>query len=47
MTVNIWLNHWFSTACNIISMIKQGNPDFHVIGTNENPHLVLSAVCDE
>lgn len=47
MAVNIWLNHWFSTAYNIIRMIKQENPDFYVIGTNENPHSVLSTVCDE
>lgn len=47
MAVNIWLNHWFSTAYNIITMIKQENPDFYVIGTNENPHSVLSTVCDE
>lgn len=47
MAVNVWLNHWFSTAYNIITMIKQENPDFYVIGTNENPNSVLSTVCDE
>lgn len=37
--IKIWLNHWFSAAYNIITMIKQDNPDFHIIGTNENEHL--------
>lgn len=43
----IWFNHWFSTAYNIMKMIKQGNPDTYIIGTNEREQSVLSTVCDE
>lgn len=43
----IWFNHWFSTAYNIIYMLKQDNPDFYVIGSNEREKCVLSTVCDE
>lgn len=43
----IWFNHWFSTAYNIINMIKQDNPYFYIIGTNENERSVLATVCDE
>lgn len=45
--IKIWLNHWFSAAYNIITMIKQDNPDFHIIGTNENQRSALATVCDE
>lgn len=45
--VRIWFNHWFSTAFNIIKMLKDENPDFYVIGTNERQQSVLSTVCDE
>lgn len=45
--VKIWFNHWFSTAYNIILLLKQDNPDFYIIGTNEREHSVLSVVCDE
>lgn len=45
--VKIWFNHWFSTAYNIINMIRQDNPDFYIIGTNENEKSVLATVCDE
>lgn len=34
--IRIWMNHWFSTAYNIVNLIKQDDPDFYVIGTNEN-----------
>lgn len=43
----IWFNHWFSAAYNIISMLKSVDPDYHIIGTNENSLSVISAVCDE
>jgi len=43
----IWLNHWFSTAYNIINLIKQDEKDFYVIGSNDNEHSVYKAVCDE
>ena len=45
--VKIWFNHWFSAAYNIISLIRQDNPGYHIIGTNENERSVLSTVCDE
>ncbi len=45
--VKIWFNHWFSTAYNIINMIKQDNHDFYIIGTNKNERSVLATVCDE
>ena len=32
----IWMNHWFSTAYNIVNLIKQDNPEFYVIGSNDN-----------
>lgn len=43
----IWLNHWFSTAYNIIDMIKIGENDFVVIGSNDNSNSVIKCVCDE
>lgn len=44
----IWLNHWFSTAYNIINLIRQDKDiEFKVIGSNENEVSVLKAVCDE
>lgn len=43
----IWFNHWFSTAYNIMGMIKEDNPDSYIIGTNENRRSVLAARCDE
>lgn len=45
--VRIWFNHWFSTAYNIINMLKEDNPDFYIVGSNENEKSVLSTVCDE
>lgn len=26
--VRIWMNHWFSTAYNIVNLIKQDDPEF-------------------
>ena len=34
--IRLWMNHWFSTAYNIIGLMREGNPDLHVIGTNEH-----------
>ena len=45
--VKIWFNHWFSTAYNIITLIRKANPDFYIIGTNEKERSVLQTVCDE
>ena len=38
--VRIWLNHWFSTAYNIINLIKADEQDFYIIGTNDNEYAV-------
>lgn len=43
----IWLNHWFSTAYNIINLIKEDEKDFVIIGSNDNFNSVISCVCDE
>ena len=43
----IWLNHWFSTAYHIIRLIKEGEKDFYIIGTNERPDAVYKELCDE
>lgn len=44
---HIWLNHWFSTAYNIINLIKENENEFLVIGSNENINGVYKSVCDE
>ena len=43
----IWLNHWFSTAYYIISLIKQGGGDFRFIGTNRGKESPIMLQCDE
>ena len=43
----IWLNHWFSTAYNIIRLIRDSDPGYTIIGTNENEESPIKAVCDE
>lgn len=45
--VKIWLNHWFSTAYNIINLIKENEKDFYIIGSNKNINSVIKCVCDE
>ncbi len=45
--VKIWMNHWFSTAYNIIDMLRQDEPEFYVIGTNESPYAGYRVKCDE
>lgn len=45
--VRIWLNHWFSTAYHIISLIKRDEPDFWVIGSNESAKSPIMEVCNE
>ena len=42
----IWLNHWFSTAYNIINLIRE-EPGFYIIGTNEHKSSPIMTVCDE
>ena len=43
----IWMNHWFSTAYNIVNLIRQENPGCTIIGTNEREYATYRAVCDE
>ncbi len=45
--VRIWLNHWFSTAYSIIQLMKENEPDFHIIGSNKVENAVIRCVCDE
>lgn len=42
----IWLNHWFSTAYNIINLIKE-DTEFYIIGSNESNESAIRTVCDE
>ena len=43
----IWMNHWFSTAYNIITLIKEGIPDASIIGSNEHAASPIMNVCEE
>ena len=43
----IWMNHWFSTALNIIDLLRQDNRDAYIIGSNENEYSVIKNGCDE
>lgn len=43
----IWMNHWFSTAVNIIELLRQDDPELQIIGTNENLYSVIRNYCDE
>ena len=43
----IWLNHWFSTAYNIIHLIKENESNFYIIGSNERANSVIQTACDE
>ncbi len=45
--IRIWFNHWFSTAYNIISMLKQADAELYIISTNENEKNVISTICNE
>ena len=45
--IRIWLNHWFSTAYNIIQLIRGGVPGAYIIGSNEHAESPIQAVCDE
>lgn len=42
-----WMNHWFSTAYNVITLIKKGVPGIQIIGSNERAFSPLMKVCDE
>ena len=42
----IWLNHWFSSAYQIIQLIKALEEDFYIIGSSSNETSVVKGVCD-
>ena len=37
----IWMNHWFSTAVNIIDLLKAGDEELRIIGSNEHEYSVI------
>lgn len=39
--IRVWMNNWFSQSADIISLIKEENPDVYIIATNgvENPAI--------
>ncbi len=43
--MNIWFNHWFSTAYHFIRMLKEEG--YHVIATNERETCVYRMIADE
>ena len=43
----IWMNHWFTTAVNIIELMRAGGDPLHIIGTNEHEFSVIRNACDE
>lgn len=45
--MNIWFNHWFSTAYHIINYMREADKNIRIIGTNSNPDCVYRLVCDE
>lgn len=47
MATTVWMNHWFSTAVNIIDLLRANGFGIHVIGTNENEYSVIKNSCDE
>jgi predicted ATP-grasp superfamily ATP-dependent carboligase len=45
--MNIWFNHWFSTAYHIINLIKKDQDiNFFVVGTNDQEDSVIKKACD-
>lgn len=45
--MNIWFNHWFSTAYHIINYMREADSNIRITGTNSNPDCVYKLVCDE
>lgn len=43
----VWMNHWFSTAYNIINLIREAIPYIEIIGSNEHLYSPIMNVCDE
>ncbi|MDD5935651.1 MAG: ATP-grasp domain-containing protein [Clostridiales bacterium] len=45
--IRVWFNHWFSTAYNIINLLKEDETEIIVIGSNQRKHSVIQNACDE
>ncbi len=45
--IRVWFNHWFSTAYNIINLLKKENLEITVIGSNQREQSIIKNVCDE
>lgn len=45
--MRIWFNHWFSTAYNVINLMKRGEKNIHIIGSHRLENSVVRCVCDE
>ena len=43
----VWMNHWFSTAYNIISLMRDAIPEIEMVGSNEHHYSPIMNVCDE
>lgn len=43
----VWMNHWFSTAYNIISLMRDAIPEIEMVGSNEHLYSPIMNVCDE
>ena len=43
----VWMNHWFSTAVNIIDLLRANGLDVRIICTNEHEYSVIKNVSDE
>ena len=43
----IWLYHWFSTAYDIIELIREGGDEYRIIGTNRKKESPIMLNCDE
>lgn len=45
--IRTWMNHWFSTAVNIIDLMKKGEPRIHLICSSEHELSVIQNAADE
>lgn len=45
--MRIWFNHWFSTAYDLIELIKKDEKDVEIIGSNKRVNSIIRLVCDE
>lgn len=45
--MRIWFNHWFSTAYDIIELVKKDIRNAVIIGSNKQINSIIRLVCDE